>query len=152
MSRNLTLLEFFCFWATQPPPTKQPFFVFFTCVAVSMMSMVYLRKWSVTSVEGAVRGPQVRCFRAWVRNTKLSRDDYLLSSNEDEIVAGSRALFDVHFCQSSSSYANTLEIVWAENERTTVAHFLEARCINWPPQTFFYLPQTVFRLPLPPCH
>ena len=111
------------------------------------MSMVYLRKWSVTSVEGAVRGPQVRCFRAWVRNTKLSRDDYLLSSNEDEIVAGSRALFDVHFCQSSSSYANTLEIVWAENERTTVAHFLEARCINWPPQTFFLFATNGFSTP-----
>ena len=105
MSRNLTLLEFSCFWATLLRRR-----LLFLHSLLSMMSMVYLRKWSVMSVEG---GSVFE--RAWVSPTKLSRDDYLLSSNEDEI-----ALFALHFCQSPSSYANTLEIVWVDNKRLPI--------------------------------
>lgn len=110
MSRNLTLLEFSCFWATL---LRRRLLLH---SLLSMMSMVYLRKWSVRSVKGGSV-----FVSAWVSPTKLSRDDYLLSSNEDEI-----ALFAVHFCQSPASYANTLEIVWADNKRLPIFSGLAA--------------------------
>ena len=74
------------------------------------------------SVKGATVG-----FCAWVKHTKLSRDDYLLCSNEDGIV--------VFCCLPLSTFVNHLLptqilLKWCGQTTTTVAHFLEARCIN----------------------